>query len=222
MRILAIAQVENKENLLKEIAKQTVQPDKVYIYEDKEPAEGINARRVRIAENHSKLRSIVDAYKPDLVWQLEQDCVLPDYTLKLLLEDYEQLKSEDFGYVSGIQLGRHGLYSIGAWHMGDDTFQSVDPKSEGLQQVDATGFYCLLAPTEVWLKGIASWNGEPWGPDVNWGLSLNYEKYVDMDLHIGHDSSNSEINRGVIYPNHVSVCQVKFSKVNGEWKYKTT
>ena len=220
MSVLAIAQVEDRANLDKQILKQTVQPDRVTFFVDKNPAKGFDERRRRIAENHTVLKNIVKAYDYDLVWQLEGDCDLPDYCLELLLADYEHLKSKDknLGYISGIQIGRHGVYAIGAWHIAKDrqTFRSVDYRLRGIKKVDATGFYCLLADRETWLSGESSWNGEGWGPDVNWGLSLEKNIYVDMDLHIGHN-----IKRGTILPSHDSTCNVHFYKnVNNRWVYK--
>lgn len=233
MNILAIAQLEDRENLDEQILKQTIQPDRVIYYHDETPAIGIENRRKRIAENHTKLQEIVKAYKPDLVWQLEGDCVLPDNTLERLIGHYIQLRDEDFGYISGIQVGRHGLYCLGAWRnfkfeYNDIVknkrdaikrelvaFESVDYKLTGIQEVEATGFYCLLAETDTWLSGKASWNGEPYGPDVVWGRSINKKKYVDMGLHIGH-----KVKRGIIEPSHISTCNVVFNKVDGKWGFK--
>ena len=216
MRVLAIASVENSDNIEAQIAKQTVQPYKTYIYVDETPAQGINPRRKRIALNHDKLRDAVRYETPDLVWQLEGDCDLPDDCLERLLANYEALDDGDFGYVSGIQVGRHGLYCLGAWRGFSDTeFYSIDYKLEGIQPVDATGFYCLLAPTDVWLSGKCSWTDEPYGPDVVWSLSINKSKYCDMSLTIGHIVKN-----GIIRPEHMSTCNVRFYKDTDRWKFK--
>jgi len=216
MKILCIASVENRENIDKQILKQTVQPDRVIFYIDEAPAHGIDDRRKRIAENHKKLQAIVDAYKPDLVWQVEGDCVLPEDTLAWLLTHYNILKGDDFGYISGIQVGRHGLYHLGAWkNFTDTSFESIDYRLKGIQEVDATGFYCLLAQTDVWMSGVCKWNGEPYGPDVNWGLSINKKKYVDMSLQIGH-----RVKGGIIEVGHMSTCNVVFNKINDKWGYK--
>lgn len=214
--ILVVAQVEDRTNIDQQIAKQTVQPNNVFVYVDENPAQGIDARRLRIAENHKKLEEAVRDLQPDLVWQLEGDCDLPEDCLERLLDDYKLLRDKDFGYVSGIQVGRHGLYCLGAWYNFTPTsFKSVDYQKTGLVKVDATGFYCLLAPREVWLSGRASWQGEPYGPDVVWGLSINKKKYVDMSLHIGH-----KVKRGIIKPSDMSTCNVLFSKEDGKWSYK--
>ena len=222
MKILAIAQVEDDKNILQQIKKQTVQPDEVFIYVDPEPKRGINTRRRRIVENHHVLIAKVEELKPDLVWQLEGDGELPENALEKLLEDYEKIKGDDFGYVSGIELGRHGLYAIGAWTFNEDgtQFKSLDYKAKGIQEVDATGFYCLLSPKDVWLQGYCFWDWQVWGPDVNWGLSLRdkgYKIYCDMDVKLGHITE-----RGIIRVDNISTCNVTFTKHDEQWGYKTS
>ena len=88
-------------------------------------------------------------------------------------------------------------------------------RSKGLQQVDATGFYCLLAPKNIWLKGQCSWNGEHYGPDVNFGLSIPHKKFVDMDLHIGH-----KVKSGIIRPSDMSTCNARFYLQDDVWKFQ--
>lgn len=220
MKILCVGQVEDPDFITKQIRKQTVQPDHIELLVDSTPAQGINARRVRIADNHANLKGIVGEIQPDLVWQIEQDCILPENTLETLIDNYKQLDSPTFGYVSANQIGRHGIYHVGAWHVGKDEFRSADNTLHGIKEIDATGFYCLLATSRAWMDGTASWQGEPWGPDVNWGLSLKnigYKLYINMDLHIGHKTQ-----RGEIWPSHASTCNVHFFKKDGAWKYKTS
>lgn len=216
MKIIAIACVENKEPIKAEIAKQTIQPTETAILTDENPAKGINERRKRIAENQEALRKIVELSDADYVWQVEGDCVLPENCLERLVGRAIQLDDKDFGYISGIQVGRHGLYCIGAWHIGEDEFSSVDHTAKGILEVDATGFYCLLAPRDVWLKGKASWQDEPYGPDVVWGLSIPKKKYVDMGLEIGH-----QIKGGIISPSDPSTTTARFYKTEKGWEYKT-
>lgn len=216
MTVLAIAQCEDRTNLDKQILKQTVQPDRTIFYVDEAPARGIDNRRKRIAENHERLEDIAMAYKPDLVWQVEQDGDYPEDCLEKLIMDYEQLKGDDFGFISGIEVGRHGLYCLGAWrNITDTSFESLDHNLTGLQEVDATGFYCLLAPYDKWMSGKCSWNGEPYGPDVVWSMSIKGKKYCDMNLSIGHI-----INRGIIRPEHASTCNARFYLEDNRWKYK--
>ena len=219
MKILLVAQVENADYIREQIAKQTVLPDEAYILVDENPATGIEERRKRIAENHQFLIEGVKDIECDLIWQVEQDCHLPVQTLETLLEHYQNLKGDDFGYVSGVQIGRHGIYCLGAWHVAEDrkSFKSADYKNEGLEEVDATGFYSLLAEKETWLSGKCGWDGERYGPDVVWGLSINKKKYIDHDLVIGHKTEHR-----VLYTDDKNVCNVEFKLKNERWGYEVS
>ena len=216
MKVLCIGQVEDSTHINAEIAKQTRRPEATMFYVDPSPAKGINNRRNRIAENHKKLVEFVEFYKPDLVWQVEGDAVLPENCLEKLLKQYKKLRYDNFGYISGIQVGRHGLYCLGAWvNFTPNSFESLDYRLKGIQKVEATGFYCLLAPTSVWLSGNAAWNGEIFGPDVVWSRSIDKNKYCDMSLTIGH-----KVHNGIIRPEHESTCNAKFYKQNDTWEYE--
>lgn len=215
MKVLCVAYVEDRTLLDEQILKQTIQPDRTIIVVDENPAKEMADRRKRIAENQTKLQEIVEAYKEyDFVWQLEGDGVLPENALEKLIEDFKQYP--DAGYITGSEIGRHGLYHIGAWvNFTDTSFESINHHLKGVQPIDASGFYCLLAKREAFLSGKASWNGEPYGPDVVWGLSIRYTKYIDLDLEIGH-----KVKNGIIYPHHISTCTVRFEK-GDKWAYKT-
>jgi len=217
MRIMAVAFVEDDTNVRKQILKQTIIPDEVHILKDTTPARSINLRRKRIAKAQEDLKKIVIDYEPDLVWQLEGDGDLPENCLERLVGHF--IKNNDVAYISGIEVSRHGLYCLGAWrNITPNSFESIDHTLKGLQEVEATGLYCLLAPTHKWLSGKASWDGEPYGPDVTWGLSIDGKKYVDMGLEIGHI-----VKSGIIRPSNPSTCTAYFKKnTDGEWKYKTT
>jgi len=217
MKILCIAQVESKEYIQEQIDNQTLQPDITFLYLDEDPASGIDQRRKKIAQNHKRLKWVVEDTDCDLVWQVEGDAELPPDCLERLLANYNNLNNDDFGYISGIQVGRHGLYCLGAWNVNKDrtNFNSIDYNLEGIQQVSATGWYCLLASKEKWLTGRASWNGERYGPDVNWGLSMPYNKFVDMSLHIGH-----RVKNGIIRPSDASTCNARFYIEDYKWEFE--
>jgi len=224
MKILCVGQIEDKDkdSIATQIEKQTVQPDVIRLHLDETPAEGINERRKRIVENHTFLTEIVNEEQPDLVWQVEGDSWFEPDTLERLLAHHKKMSMENanLGYVSGVQVGRHGLYTLGAWQFEEDGgFHSLDFKAKGLQSVDATGFYCLLAETDVWLKGTPHWTNEPYGPDVNFGLSLKnqgFDIFADPELHIGHIYKN-----GIIKPTSLSTCNVRFFERNNRWEYVT-
>lgn len=216
MKILAIGQVES-DHYLDEIAKQTLVPHDIKFLKDLSPAKGIDNRRKRIAENHKLLKEYIENTECDLIWQIEGDSILEEDTLEKLLTAYNNLANPDFGYISGIQVGRHGLYSLGAWvNIKDESFESLDYRLKGIQEVEAAGFYCLLMEKNKWLEGHCSWNGERYGPDVVWSRSLRYNKYVSMDIPIGH-----RVKGGVIWPSHISTCNVKFTFENNQWDFKT-
>jgi hypothetical protein len=228
---MLIAQVEDKANLIKQIEKQTVQPDVTFIYVDERPAQGLSMRRERIAQNHSVLLDAVERYQPDYIWQLEQDVDIEDTFLERMIE----LEKANDCVISGIQVGRHGLYCLGAWrnfkyeyndivkNKSDAikrelvSFESIDYKLTGIQEVEAVGFYCLFAKTKNYVKeGVADYLDEyPYGPDVVY--TRQFDKILcDMDLKVGHVTP-----RGIIRPEHISTCNVKFKKVNNRWEYKT-
>ena len=212
MRILATGQVENDTHILGEIAKQTIQPTDIAIHVDEAPAKGIKERRQRIADNHQILTEIVQSYKADIIWQVEGDSVLPEDCLERLLKHHKRMNNV---IISGVQVGRHGLYCLGAWHINDDRslMASADYNDHGLKEVSAMGMYCFIAPKNVWLEGVCAWDGEHWGPDVNYFLSIDTPKFCDMDLHIGHKTKH-----GIINVTDMSTCNATFYKDDERWK----
>jgi len=226
MRVLVVAQVQEDqlEFAKQQLDKQTFQNFVRAIYVDSQPAKGINARRRRISDNHTLLRAEVkfrlDQEKFDYIFQFEGDSELPEDCIEQMIKTAEPLESNEFGYLTGVQVGRHGLYCIGAWHFTEDrkSFSSVDHTKKGVIEIDASGFYCLLADPKAWLQGVASYNEERWGPDVNFGLSLKecgYKIYADMDLQIGHKSTN-----GIIGLDNHNLCTVDFILEGDKWRYK--
>jgi hypothetical protein len=222
MQILVTGQIQQDqiEYVNQQLLKQSDIEFTNFMLVDDEPEKGIKARRHRIANNHKQLKAMVkkiaDDY--DYIIQIEGDSELPEDCFSQLIRRLDEVSSEDLGYISGVQIGRHGLYCIGAWHFKDDGFESIDHKKTGLIEVDATGFYCLIAPVKTWLNGICSWTDEYWGPDVNWGRSLRsqgYKIYADMDLKIGHKS-----NAGIIDFDNQNLCRAEFKQIDGHWKYK--
>lgn len=213
MRVIAVACVEDRSLVDEQIAKQTRQPDEVVVLVDTEPAQGIDARRKRIAENQKLLQGIVERSDADIVWQLEGDSVVQENALDKLLMRY----TEEPAVYSGVQVGRHGLYCLGAWHINADRtrLRSVDHRLHGLQEVQGMGLYCFVMDRQSYLAAYATWDGERWGPDVNFFLSSPIKKYVDMDLHVGHFYKG-----GIIRPTDAAVCNAEFLLVNNQWEFK--
>jgi hypothetical protein len=225
LKIAVVASIEQRhyDFVIKQLVHQSYQDFDDFIYIDKQPATGIEARRKRIARNQQLLKRMMlghDVY--DYVIQIEGDSVLEPDTFKKMIKlaQFLHKRNDSFGYLSGVQIGRHGLYCIGAWHVAANRrkFQSINHKLTGLQKVDATGFYCFIAPYSVWMRGMSWWEGERWGPDVNYGLSLReqgFTLYVDMDLQIPHATE-----RGQIDFDNINLCTVAFEKqADGLWKH---
>jgi len=212
VKILCVGQVENEQHIRYEVARQSIQPDHTIFYTDLDPAKGIKDRRKRIADNHQILADLVREFDPDVVWQVEGDSVLPHNALERLLGHY--ISDPDCIY-SGVQVGRHGLYCLGAWHINEDRslMASANYTDSGLKQVDAMGMYCFLTSKDIWLSGNCYWVDEHWGPDVNYFLSIDAPKVADMDLHIGHRTKS-----GIIQVSDISTCNATFFKELGKWR----
>lgn len=222
---LVVAQVEDDINIIKQIMKQTVKPADYLIMVDQDPASGINDRRTKIAHNHKLLKRSVKKTNYDYVWQLEGDVVLEPDAFEKLIKTYEAIDDSKKAIVSGVQLGRHGITAVGAWNFNEErtVFESLDYQAEGIQQVDATGFYCMLMDRRTWLDGVCSWSGERYGPDVNFGLNLidkGYNNYVNADIKVGHLVSAKGGERIIDWSNK-SICNVRFEKHNNVWGYHT-
>jgi hypothetical protein len=217
MKILAVAYVqpEQRQHTITQFMHQTVQPDATLLFVDDDPADGIDARRKRIADNqHHIKRTVSREYTDyDVVFQIEGDAVLPDDALERLVAQYEKRPA----IYSGIQVGRHGIYCIGAWHVNDDRteFQSIDPSLTGIHRVDAMGLYCFIMPTKHFIDTPCWWDGERYGPDVNFFLSTPLKKYVVMDVEVGHKTAT-----GIIRPSDPSTCVARFYMVNNEWRFE--
>lgn len=226
MRVTAIGQFTDDALFLEQINKQTIKVWDVIKYIDKNPVPDLDDidvlrdRRKRIAKNHLELKDFIEMQcKTEYVWQLESDSVVDKDCLERLIKLHQKLEAEGnkVGYVSGIQMGRHGLKCVGAWRFKEDgSFRSLNWGAKGIQTVDGSGFYCLLAKRDVWLKGNADWGGEPYGPDVCFGLSLKklgYNIYMDTTNWVGHKTEKT-----ILYPD--SGINVEFYRDINKWKYR--
>lgn len=97
-----------------------------------EPIQKFNllARRRRIASIHNEIRGFL---KPcDYVFLIEDDTVVPLGALKSLQKAYALYPHA--GFVSGVELGRHGIAHVGAW-MADDVYEPTRIESITLAQL---------------------------------------------------------------------------------------
>jgi hypothetical protein len=169
----------------------------------------ITRRRQRIADIHNEMRGLLENSK--YIFSLEDDTLFPTYTLEQLLRHYAQYPFA--GFISGVQLGRWGYPHIGAWRTNDiyePTVLESTPMGNGLEQVDAAGFYCFLTKTENYKGHEFAPFEDVLGPDVTFGLSLRRAgllNYADFGLQTMHLTKDGDISLGNTKP-----IQVRFTK----------
>lgn len=190
----------------------------VRMNEDHHPNEiRVSLRRSRIAEVKEQSKDLIVKCDGDLVLGLEDDTVFPSLDLPRLL----RLFSDPLvGFVEGVQCGRWGIKVIGGWMVDDYEFPqkawTVMP-GVGFEEIDAGGFYGYITRKNLYLRHeyYAS-TGQPWGPDVNYGLWLRnhgFKCYIDWENVFGHQDHGK-----ILYPD-TDVAQAIFSKdsESGRW-----
>lgn len=188
----------------------------------------VKGRRFRIADIHNEARAIVKNIPCDFIFSLEDDTLIPLNTLEKLLTDYQQHPYA--GFISGLELGRWGWESVGAYTANDvyDTYAltSLDPKiikpqTPGMEQelikVDAAGLYgCLIKKDNYINHEFKTFENGALGPDIDLGLSLRREgllNYVDPNLRFDHLTKTEAISFKT-----ANVVHVKISKTeDGKW-----
>jgi len=146
----------------------------------------IPIRRERIAEIHNQSKDIISALDGEYVLGLEDDTIFTNLCVQRLLEPFNSFATLDkpIGLVSAYAAGRWHNKIIGIWN-----FDNIDNPTEcwtelpskGYQECDATGFYCYLTPKELYIKHNYNTDViEPYGPDVNYGLWLRREGFVNI------------------------------------------
>lgn len=171
-------------------------------------------RRKRIADMHNEIKEYIN--KSDYYFLLEDDTMFPLNTLQILLKMYED--HPHAGFVSGVQIGRHGFDHIGAWRVNDvygPTAITSVPLGEGVAEVDAAGIYCCLT------KNYMEHTFEPFedilGPDFSFGLWLRKQglkNYINYDLKLSHLTKKKEITF-----QNTDIIQLEFEKTD-RWALK--
>jgi hypothetical protein len=145
----------------------------------------IGQRRQRIADIHNLARQ--HPIDTEYVWLLEDDSVIPqDCIQKLASNRYD-------GIISGVQAGRHAYKIVGAWTITEDYYTTIPYEPTFYpQNVDATGLYCLLQPTQQYLETpFEHIPDSPVGPDVHYTRQFNCK--IDWTLPIGHQTQTETI-----------------------------
>lgn len=169
-------------------------------YEHRVNEVNLPIRRQRIAEVMNLLKDYIVNTDCDYVLCIEDDTIFTNLSVQRL---YEKAKLPEVGLVTTYEAGRWHNKIIGIWEFNNITEPTecwtVLP-DQGFQAIDASGLYCLLIKREL-IEGH-TFNTElwqPWGCDVNFGLSLRqlgYTNIVDWSQPTGHNTED-----GIITPN---------------------
>lgn len=180
----------------------------------------IRSRRQRIAEIHTEIQAIIGTC--DYIFLLEDDTLFPLNTLERLLKAYGM--SPHAGLITGVQVGRHGMFVPGIWKVDNpyniQRIQSQMPITttnpvmkdwEVFQEIDAAGLYCCITKAEHYKKAKFEPFDAILGPDVSFGLALRregYKNYVDWSLNTDHLTKTGEITI-----KNVTLQQITFTKL---------
>jgi hypothetical protein len=134
-------------------------------------------RRARIKQNWHRI--LTEARGEILLGSEDDSLPQPDAYIKLL----ETLKQEKAHFVQGNIIGRWGVRLCPAWKVIDVNCKPVvlyseKEKSEGLDEVQGTGWYCFVTYTDIFRKyDIPLDDNLPLGPDVKLGYLLSHSGY---------------------------------------------
>lgn len=163
--------------------------------------DSVARRRIRIAAVHNEIRTLIDTvdgfpFHPHLLL-LEDDGLLSANTIQILAKRSNLFPHA--GFISGIEAGRHGVPYLGAWRA-DTVYEPREIHSieytEGVQEVDAAGLYCLLIRKDLYIHHQFELFDGQLGPDINLGLRLRclgYKNYVDTQLSVRHMTKKGTI-----------------------------
>lgn len=176
----------------------------------------IPRRRLRIAAIKNESKGLIQ--ECDYVLSLEDDSIPPTNTLTKLVQDYAYYPYA--GCISGVQVGRWGVNHLGVWKT-DDPYDTNELTSlmpgEGMQEVDAAGFFCYLTTRDRYMGlEYKPYEGNAFGPDVAWGTAmrrLGYKNYVDWGVRVDHLRDDGS----VINVTNTELVSVSFRKNGDHW-----
>lgn len=151
----------------------------------------VTERRKRIVQVNNEARDLIG--DTDYVISVEDDTIIPEDAFEKLLY---MATTKEIGTAQGVQVGRWGIQMIGAWRVNDVhnptealTLPYISTDARVIEKIDAGGWYCYITPTKLFKEIERGWHGEPYGPDVVYGLELRkkgYQNYIDWSLVTGH------------------------------------
>lgn len=173
-------------------------------YPDRKPVKKFDViyRRKRITAIHNFAKQQVGM--ADYVFLTEDDTVVPPNTLKRLTSAINS--HAGIAFAEGVEVGRWGTPYVGAWLFNDiyepTSVTSLPYKVEGVETIDAGGFYCSLIRADIY-KQHEFETYESLGPDISMGLRLRqkgYECVVDWSVVCKHFNLTHHKEREVLIP----------------------
>lgn len=187
--------------------------ERLCIARNSQPAVTINQRRQRISDIHNEAKKYIQ--EADTIFLAEDDTVYHPFALRNLFDVYREYPYA--GFVTGVQVGRWDTPYLGIWNA-DDVYNPQKLTSSalytGVQQVHASGIYCMLTKAKTYLKHKFEPYQEVLGPDVNYGLWLcqqGYKNYANYNVKCTHIGLKGDIPVK-------EVTQVVFTKSDNIWK----
>lgn len=173
----------------------------IYKMNDFNPNEvKIAARRLRIADVKNQSKALIAQCDGDIILSLEDDTHFPNLDIYRLIDP---LQRDQVGFVQGVQCGRWGVKMIGAWRSDNPLdpyhIETLMPPAETgsespYESIDGGGWYGYATKKHLYLQcEYYASSGQPWGPDVNYGLWLKrmgFECYIDWHTVFGHNNYN--------------------------------
>jgi hypothetical protein len=152
------------------------------------------------------------------VFGIEDDTIVPPFALKRLLRGYES--KPNAGFIQGVEIGRWGVNYIGAWQVDNiyDTkkFTSL-PLGDGLQEIDAGGFYCFLTKYEYYVNhDFKPYENNVLGPDIDYGIAMRQQgmrNYTDWTVKCKHYNRNG----GIISFSDTNTVQIEYFLHRKKW-----
>lgn len=177
----------------------------------------IAVRRLRIAEVKNQSKELIAQCEGEYILAFEDDTVFEGLDWHRLVDP---LRTDQVGFVQGVQCGRWGVKMIGAWKV-DDRYNPKKIETllpgKGYQAIDAGGWYGYATRRSLYLNcEYYTSTAQPWGPDVNYGLWLRnqgYKSLIDWDSVFGHNDHNV-----ILYPDE-NLSTITFEKdvTKGKW-----
>lgn len=146
-------------------------------------------RRQRIAIIKDISKELIG--NSQFVLGLEDDTLVPADSLIKMINFMQQHPMA--GFIQGSEVNRWGFRVLGAWKADNTTdpqrMATIPYQPEGIEEIDAGGFYCYLTPTTLYKKADYRAGETPFGVDTLYSFDLRqqgWKAYIDHSIQCEH------------------------------------